>query len=276
MRYRLWKIKEFLRRATGLALRAVLALCKGPFRAFVFLWRKRVVQALVFVFAAYMSVDIGKHFFTPDVSWLAKTNPRLTEMMIYMERSPRKTGSSIRIKHAWLPLNEISPYLVEAVLIGEDDKFWEHGGFDIDAITKAIEKDIREKKFKAGGSTITQQLAKNLFLSPTKSPVRKVKEAILAWRIERALSKKRILEIYLNVAEWGDSIYGAGAASLYYFGKHASSLTPMEAARLAAALPNPKRYSPDGNSRYIMNRSRIIYEIMKKRGVAQRRASRRP
>ena len=103
-------------------------------------------------------------------------------------------------------------------------------------------------------------------MKPSKNPVRKVKEAILAWRMERVLEKERILEIYLNVAEWGESIYGVEAAALHYYGKRASSLTPMQAARLAAALPNPRRYSPVGSSGFVRNRSRIIYSVMKKRG----------
>jgi monofunctional biosynthetic peptidoglycan transglycosylase len=270
VRYALWRITEFIRGVVRFLRKLIGALVKWPFRILAFLWQKKILQFLIFVTIAYFSVDIGKYFFTPDVSWLAETNPRLTEMMIHMERSPMKSGDAIRIRHSWVTYEEISPYLVEAVLIGEDDKFWEHGGFDVDAIVKAVERDIKERKFKVGGSTITQQLAKNLFLSPSKNPARKLKEAILAWRMERALSKERILEIYLNVAEWGDSVYGAGAASVHYFGKRVKNLEPMEAARLAAALPNPKRYSPVGNSSYINNRSRIIYGVMKKRGLARK------
>jgi monofunctional biosynthetic peptidoglycan transglycosylase len=166
-----------------------------------------------------------------------------------------------------VPLSKISPYLIKAVLIAEDDKFWRHEGFDYEAIQKAIEKDLKAKKFKSGGSTITQQLARNLYLSPEKSLIRKVSEALITWRMEKVLSKKRILELYLNVAEWGEGIFGVDAASRHYYGKSSSELTPEEAARLAAILPNPRRYSPVGDQRYVINRSNLIYSIMIQRGI---------
>jgi monofunctional biosynthetic peptidoglycan transglycosylase len=155
----------------------------------------------------------------------------------------------------------------KAVLIAEDDKFWQHEGFDLEAMQKAIEKDIKLGKLKYGGSTISQQLAKNLFLSPSKNPLRKVKEAILTWRIENNLSKRRILELYLNVAEWGDGIFGIEAASRHYYGKSAAELTPMEAARLVVVLPNPLKYNPTGTSKYVEKRAEIVYGIMVRRGI---------
>jgi monofunctional biosynthetic peptidoglycan transglycosylase len=132
---------------------------------------------------------------------------------------------------------------------------------------QALEKDIKKKEFKAGGPTISQQLAKNLYLSPSKNPIRKIKEAILTWRMERTLSKRRIVEIYLNVAEWGDGIFGIEAAAKRYYGKHASSLTAEEAARLATVLPNPKIYNVNGDSKYVKNRSERIYQVMVARGI---------
>ena len=133
---------------------------------------------------------------------------------------------------------------------------------------KALEKDIKAKKFKLGGSTISQQLAKNLFLSPSRNPIRKIREALITWRMERVISKKRILELYLNVAEWGDrGIFGIEAASRHYYGKSASALGPEEASRLAAVLPNPRKFHPLGNSRYVANRSGLIYDIMIRRGI---------
>jgi len=168
---------------------------------------------------------------------------------------------------SWVPLSRISPYLIKAVLIAEDDKFWRHEGFDYEAIQRAIEKDLKAKKFKSGGSTITQQLARNLFLSPEKSLIRKISEAVITWRMEKVLSKRRILELYLNVAEWGEGIFGVDAASRHYYGKSSSELTPEEAARLAAILPNPRRYSPVGDQRYVINRSNLIYSIMIQRGI---------
>jgi monofunctional biosynthetic peptidoglycan transglycosylase len=207
-------------------------------------------------------------FVYPDVTGLKKVNPKKTAMMAYREAEWKREGKNYKVEQKWVPLRAVSPYLVKAVLIGEDDKFWKHEGFDYEAMQKAIEKDIKEKKFKLGGSTISQQLAKNLFLSPSKNPVRKVREAIITWRMERALSKKRLLELYLNVAEWGDKgIFGIEAAARHYYGKPASALGPEEAVRLAAVLPNPKKFNPLGDQRYVVNRSNLIYKIMVRRGI---------
>ncbi|GAB5047290.1 monofunctional biosynthetic peptidoglycan transglycosylase [Thermodesulfovibrio sp. TK110] len=229
----------------------------------MFKWFLRILIAVAAVYFIYIIV----YPFIVDVSSLKKKNPELTGMMKYRMEQWQKQGKKIKIKKVWMPLYRISPYLVKAVLIGEDDKFYTHSGFDIEGIKKAIEKDIKEKKLKYGGSTITQQLAKNLYLSPSKNPVRKIQEAIITWRLEKTLSKKRILELYLNVAEWGEGIFGAEAASRYYFGKSASELTAMEAAKLAASLPNPLKYSPAGNSRFVERRANLIYFIMQKRGI---------
>ncbi len=171
------------------------------------------------------------------------------------------------ISQKWVPLRNVSQNLIKAVLIGEDDKFWQHEGFDYRAMERAIEKNILAKKFKMGGSTISQQLAKNLYLSPSKNPIRKVKEAILTWRLERTLSKRRILELYVNIAEWGDGIFGIGQAARHYYGVSPAKLSAQQASKLAAILPNPILFSPTGSSRYVHNRSSIIYAIMRKRGV---------
>lgn len=204
---------------------------------------------------------------TVPVADLKRKNPDTTAMMKYRMKEWEKKGKRIRIKKIWMPLNKISPYLVKAVLISEDDKFYQHSGFDIEGIKKAIEKDIKERKLKYGGSTITQQLAKNLYLTPSKNPIRKMQEAIITIRLERTLTKRRILELYLNVAEWGEGIFGAEAASRHYFGKSASELSAEEASRLAAALPNPIKYSPVGESKFIEKRANLIYFIMQKRGI---------
>jgi len=211
---------------------------------------------------------VALQFVYPDVSVLKKVNPKKTAMMEYREAEWKREGKNYRVVQKWVLLRAVSPYLVKAVLIGEDDKFWKHEGFDYEAMQKAIEKDIKEQKFKLGGSTISQQLAKNLFLSPSKNPVRKIREAIITWRMEKALSKKRILELYLNVAEWGDKgIFGIEAAARHYYGKPASALGPEEAVRLAAVLPNPRKFNPIGIQRYVVNRSNLIYKIMVRRGI---------
>ncbi|MDA8169935.1 MAG: monofunctional biosynthetic peptidoglycan transglycosylase [Nitrospiraceae bacterium] len=232
---------------------------------------KKILKAAVILFVLVFIASIGIYFVFPNIAALKKTNPKKTAFMQYRERQWREQGDwKKQITQRWVPYSRISPYLIKAVLIGEDDKFWNHDGFDFDAIEAAMEKDIKAKKFKFGASTISQQLAKNLYLSPSKSPIRKIKEAILTWRIEKNLTKKRILEIYLNVAEWGDGIFGIEAASRHYFGKPASALSPDEAARLASILPNPLKFSPLARQKYVMNRSRVIYNIMVRRGIVTR------
>ncbi|OGP67127.1 MAG: monofunctional biosynthetic peptidoglycan transglycosylase [Deltaproteobacteria bacterium RBG_13_47_9] len=203
----------------------------------------------------------------PDVWKLKKEYPKKTPLMEYREQEFKEKGKKLTIYQIRVPLSKISPYLLKAVLIAEDDKFWSHEGFDYEAIQKAIEKDIKAKRFRYGGSTITQQLAKNLYLSPVKNISRKIREAIITWRMEKILSKRRILELYLNVVEWGEGIFGVEAASRYYFGKPSSELSPGESARLAAILPNPRKYNPAGNQRYVINRSNLIYSIMIQREI---------
>lgn len=229
-------------------------------------WKKIVLWS-VLALLAFCVIDIGRYFFYPNVADLQKNRPGKTAFMEYREDIWREKGVKKKISTSWTPLSQVSPYVMKAVIIAEDDKFWSHEGFDFDAMQKALEKDIKKKKFKAGGSTISQQLAKNLYLSPAKNPIRKVKEAILTWRIERQLSKRRIMELYLNVAEWGDGMFGVGSAARRYYGKSAGGLGPREAAELAAALPNPRRFRPDGNSRYAANRAERIYQIMVRRGI---------
>ncbi len=228
--------------------------------------KKIVLYVAAVVFAAIL-LNICYYLVFPDVSKLKKVNPRKTSFMEYREKEWQAQGKKRKIRYVWTPLSQVSPYVVKAVLIAEDDKFWRHEGFDFEAMKKALEKDIKKGRFKAGGSTISQQLAKNLYLTPSRNPVRKVKEAVLTWRIERNLTKRRIIELYLNVAEWGEGIFGIGAAARHYYGRPASALGPVEAARLAAVLPNPRRWSPTGTSSYVESRSQRIYQIMVRRGI---------
>ena len=227
----------------------------------------RFIRA-IFIFAVLAILGFGGFYFVyPDVSKLKKENPKKTSFMEYRENEYKARGRNVRIQSRWVPLKSISPFLLKAVLIAEDDKFWSHHGFDKEAIQKAFEKNLETGKFKFGGSTISQQLTKNLYLTPAKNPVRKLKEAIITWRLERTLSKRRILELYLNVVEWGEGVFGAEEASRRHFGKPASALSAEEAAKLAAALPNPRRYRVDGTSRYVERRAKIIYNIMVRRGI---------
>ena len=166
------------------------------------------------------------------------------------------------LKQVWVPYGKISSHLKRAVLVAEDDKFIDHDGFDWQGIQKALEKNERRGKVVAGGSTISQQLAKNLFLSGERSLVRKGQEAIITVMMESALEKQRILEIYLNVIEWGDGVFGAEAAARHYFGVSASQLTAPQAARLAAIVPRPRFYDRNRNSPYLSRYTETILARM--------------
>jgi monofunctional biosynthetic peptidoglycan transglycosylase len=194
----------------------------------------------------------------PGVSWLKKENPKETSMMRFQGETARQKGQRARRLWRRVPLSRISPYLIQAVLIAEDDKFFEHEGFDWESMRKALDANIKKKRVLRGGSTITQQLAKNLFLSSEQSIWRKLREAAIAWKLENELSKKRILELYLNVIDWGNGIYGAEAAARSWFSRPASGLTLSQAIRLASIISNPHRFSAldTGNAR--MNRKRRI------------------
>jgi monofunctional glycosyltransferase len=228
---------------------------------------KKLIFITIIILVGALSLNIGYYFLFPDVAALGKTNPKKTAFMEYREKEWQGEGKKKKIQQRWVSLSQISPYVVKAVIIAEDDKFWNHEGFDFEAMQKAIEKDIKKRKFKVGGSTISQQLAKNLYLSPSRNPIRKIKEAILTWRIEEHLSKKRIIEIYLNVAEWGDGVFGIEMAARTHFGKSAAALNAQEAAKLAAVLPNPRKFNPTGTSRYVTGRAERIYQIMVRRGI---------
>lgn len=182
--------------------------------------------------------------------------------MKFRERQWEKKGKARTVKIAWVPFEQISPNLVKAVVVSEDAKFWRHNGFDFAEMKNAALENLERKRFKFGASTISQQLVKNVYLQPSKNLFRKGAEAILTWRLERTLSKKRILEIYLNVVEWGDGIFGIEQAARQYFGKAASQLSADEAARLAVVLPSPLRYDPKGTGGYIQRRSEIVLSRM--------------
>jgi monofunctional biosynthetic peptidoglycan transglycosylase len=170
------------------------------------------------------------------------------------EREYREKGIRLARQQFWVPYDAISEHLKKAVLISEDAAFFSHKGVDLNELREALKKDWETLSFSRGGSTITMQLAKNLYLNPSKNPLRKLKEIIIAHQLERDLSKRRIFEIYLNVVEWGRSIYGAEAASRFYFGKSAAALDPLEGATLAALLPSPRL----AKERSILNRRNLI------------------
>jgi monofunctional biosynthetic peptidoglycan transglycosylase len=162
----------------------------------------------------------------------------------------------------WVPYSRISPNLTRAVLVTEDSKFWQHEGVDFDQLKESIETNIERMEFARGGSTITQQLAKNLYLSPSKNPIRKARELLIARRLEGELTKQRILELYLNVIEWGDGIYGAEAAARTYFRRSAADLAPQDAALLAAAITNPHILDPGHPSARLKRRQQMVMRRM--------------
>ena len=180
----------------------------------------------------------------PDVRVLATTNPASTAWMDMRAREAAANGRPLRRVQRWVAYTRISPNLKRAVLTAEDDAFFEHEGVDLEQLKNAIQEDLEKGRAFRGASTITQQLAKNLYLSPSRDPLRKLRELIITRRLEAALPKARIFEIYLNVIEWGDGIWGAEAAARAYFGTSAASLSREQAALLAGAIINPRRYSP--------------------------------
>jgi monofunctional biosynthetic peptidoglycan transglycosylase len=198
----------------------------------------------------------------PDVSSLKKENPQITALMSQRMQEAKAAGKKPRRYQLWVGYAAISPKLRSAVLIGEDDAFFQHEGYDFDQIKESFQRNWEKKSFVRGGSTITQQLAKNLYLSTSKNPLRKLREFLIARRLEEELSKRRILEIYLNVIEWGDGIYGAEAASRAYFGKPCKDLTLREAVLLAAVIPNPRRMNPSRPSRRVEYRFNLILSRM--------------
>jgi len=204
----------------------------------------------------------------PDVRPLRDVPPEDTAFMRLREDESHARGVPARRDYRWVPYSRISRSLKRAVLVAEDDLFWQHEGVDVDAIRDALEDRISGGDTTLrGGSTITQQLAKNLYLSPSRSPVRKLRELMISRLLERLLTKRRILELYLNVVEWGDGIWGAEAASRRYFRKPASQLSSSEAALLAGALINPVRYSPASPPRRLRNRQQMILRRMGSSGT---------
>src|SRR5713226_7546589 len=244
------------------------------------MWRgiRFVIYAIVGIALGGMAFEVAT---LPSVSALRDQNPATTSLIETRNREARDKGAEPKRVQIWMPLEKISPNLQRAVLAGEDTNFATHHGFDYDAIQRAwdqAQKDAdKEAKqegdqdswfpqlpdFKRGASTISQQLAKNLYLSSERSFMRKGQEAIITYFMERELSKHRILELYLNVIEWGDGIYGAEAASQYYFHKPAANLNAREGAFLSAMIPNPRTiFNPQVNPKRVARRQRIILRGM--------------
>ena len=219
---------------------------------------RKFARAVAIVLAVGFAILAFEWVTLPDVRRLQRENPETTAFMRLRDRQARARGDEPRREKRWVPYSRISQTLKRAVLVAEDAAFWDHEGVDLEAVQRAVEVNLEKREFALGASTITQQLAKNLYLSPSKNPLRKLRELWIARRLEIELTKARILELYLNSIEWGDGIYGAEAAARAYFGKPASSLGPDEAALLAGAIINPRVYSPARPNARLRARQRII------------------
>jgi monofunctional biosynthetic peptidoglycan transglycosylase len=214
------------------------------------------LPAIAFLYASYLYLTL------PDVRVLATSNPETTAFIELRADEARREGRTPRRLQQWVRYERMSNNLRRAVLVAEDSAFWQHDGLDVEQIKESIEQSLEKGTQLRGGSTITQQLAKNLYLSPTRNPVRKVRELLITRKLEASLSKRRILELYLNVIEWGDGIYGAEAASRAYFHKSAASLAPAEAALLAGAIINPRVHNPARPTARLRRRQQIILQRM--------------
>ena len=189
-------------------------------------------------------------------------NPESTVFMRSRAERLREDQPDAQIRHMWVPYRYVSIHLKRAVVAAEDAKFLRHEGFDWDGIRKAHEKNLREGEVVSGGSTITQQLAKNLFFAGERTWWRKAEEAVITVMIELIMDKRRILELYLNVVEWGEGVFGAEAAARYHFGVTAAEVAPEQAARLAAILPSPRRYGPGADTAYVQRRADMLLARM--------------
>ncbi len=200
----------------------------------------------------------------PDVEPLARANPATTAFIELRRERAEKRHVPFRLRWKWRRLDQISPYLRHAVIHAEDARFWQHDGVDWEAVLEAAEQNWEERSLGRGASTITQQVAKNLYLSPSRSPVRKLREYLIARRLERHLTKRRLLEIYLNIAEWGDGVFGAEAAAERWYGCSAAALSPVQAARLAVALPSPRRFSTAHRSATLERKAERLLRAMRR------------
>jgi monofunctional glycosyltransferase len=217
---------------------------------------------------AWFAVAAAAIFLAVQLSYLARVwwwrdhDPRTTAFMDARLEQSRMRDPKAKLQHAWVAYDRISPSLKRAIVVAEDSKFVDHEGFDWDAIEKAREKNRSRGKVVAGGSTISQQLAKNLFLSGARTPWRKGQEALITVMIEHVMDKRRILEIYLNVIEWGEDVFGAEAAARHYYASSALALGPEPAARLAAMVPNPRFYDRNRGSAWLAKKTQIILARM--------------
>ncbi|MCP5052096.1 MAG: monofunctional biosynthetic peptidoglycan transglycosylase [bacterium] len=228
--------------------------------------RKIFLFILLGIFLA-VSLFIAYFFLSlPDVSYLKQKNPKTTAMMEQRKQQAQKKGKTYRIRHKWVSFRAIPRLLKQTVLIAEDAAFYQHEGIDYYELKEAIKRNLRDGKKSRGGSTITQQLAKNLFLSTEKSYYRKIKELFIAKKLERHLTKDRIFSIYLNVIEFGPGIFGVEAAARHYFGKPVGQINLEQIIRLVSVIPKPLKVTPLSNSKYLKWRANLLLDRLKKYG----------
>jgi monofunctional biosynthetic peptidoglycan transglycosylase len=221
---------------------------------------KRIILWIILL-PLFLFLLLQLYFFV-QICWWIKFNPSSTSFMRHQLEVLQEKNPKTQLQHKWVPYDRISTHLKRAVISSEDDSFSDHEGVDWDAMQKAFEKNKKKGKVVSGGSTITQQLAKNLFLSGERSYYRKGQELIISYMLELCMDKRRIYEIYLNVVEWGIGVFGAEAASKHYYGISAAALAPAQAARLAVMLPKPRFFDKKQDSAYLQKRTEIILRRM--------------
>jgi len=221
----------------------------------------RKLVLLLIVAPIVIVLSLQAYFFV-QIWWWVDHNPQSTSFMNRQLAVLREKNPNAQLKHKWVPYDRISTNLKRAIIASEDSNFSEHEGIDWDALQKAYEKNTRKGKVVAGGSTITQQLAKNLFLSTDRSYVRKAQEVAITYMLEYWMDKERIFEIYLNVVEWGVGVFGAEAAAQHYYGVSAANLGASQAARMAVMLPNPRGFDKRRGSAYLTRRAAVILRRM--------------
>lgn len=229
--------------------------------------RMRFLRSCLLLGLALAALAAVYVLWLPDVRPLKKAPPRTTAYIELRRREAAAKGRKLGLRWTWVPSDEISENLKSAVITAEDDGFYRHDGVEWDALRAAFERDRKEGRLSVGGSTIDMQLARNLYLSPSKNPLRKLKEILIARRLDRTLGKRRVLELYLNVVEWGKGIFGCEAAARAYFSKSCADLSPDEAVAMAVVLPNPRRWDPSKPGKYVARNSARIVRRMAASGL---------
>ena len=248
---RLWNLGQRPKGRTG-RLKRFNWVRKFPFKIFL------VIMALFVLFEIFTLPIFS--IFSLDTN-----NPKETALMQQRTEEARERGKKLIIENRWVPLASVPKHVRKAVLIAEDARFYNHAGIDWHEVGESLETNWEEGRIVRGGSTITQQLAKNLYLSTSRDPIRKFKELLIAGMLEATLSKKRILELYLNIIEWGRGVFGIEAAAQRYFHKSASQLTKVEGARLAAVIPSPLRHKPTELTPFLEKKKEVILQRMSTR-----------